>query len=205
MTVIRLASGGLWIHSPIQFSEQLNHHVSQLGEVEVFVAPNVFHHFYLSQWMSRWPDALAFAAPGLMKKMPDIKFSAELNGKAPAVYRGEIEEMIFPGNRVVEEVVFFHRESATLILTDLMLNVHIEHQSWFSRLMARFDQVSFPNGGVPRLFRLSMKDRTVARIAAKKMLDWNPKKIIFCHGDLFTESGGEQIKQKFAWLLGQGN
>ena len=201
MTVARLKTGGLWVHSPIKFSAELNASISRLGTVEVLVAPNKFHHLYLADWMSTWPKAQAFATEQLVSKKAQIKFTGQLSEVAPKIYTSDIAQTIFRGNRVFEEAVFFHRASQTLIMTDLLLNVHTDQQSWISRVYAKFDQVAFPNGGVPRMLRASMKNRAIAKNAVRQMLAWNPKKLVFCHGELFSGNGVEVILEKFGWLL----
>ena len=41
MTVIRLSSGGLWLHSPIRFSHALVERLAEFGSVRHLIAPNI--------------------------------------------------------------------------------------------------------------------------------------------------------------------
>ena len=50
MTVIRLQNGGLWVHSPINPSDNLLFEIKQLGEVKHLIAPNVLHYSYINEW-----------------------------------------------------------------------------------------------------------------------------------------------------------
>ena len=43
MTVVRLASGGLWLHSPVRPTPDRRRAVDELGPVEHLVAPNKIH------------------------------------------------------------------------------------------------------------------------------------------------------------------
>ena len=46
MTVVRLRSGGLWLHAPASLDPALSEELAHLGPVEAIVAPNTFHYFY---------------------------------------------------------------------------------------------------------------------------------------------------------------
>ena len=68
MTVVRLPSGGLWLHSPVAHSPELQTAIDGLGPVEHIVAPNYFHHMYVGPWARAYPDATLHSSPGLEKK-----------------------------------------------------------------------------------------------------------------------------------------
>src|SRR5918999_2702311 len=65
MTVVRLSSGDLWLHSPTRFDEGLRHSLEQLGPIRHLVAPNVAHWCYIRQWQTRCAGTTSWAAPGL--------------------------------------------------------------------------------------------------------------------------------------------
>jgi len=46
MTVCRLSSGSLWVHSPIRPNEELRQELNSLGTVRFVVAPVRQHHFH---------------------------------------------------------------------------------------------------------------------------------------------------------------
>ncbi len=47
MTIVRLADGGLWVHSPIELGADLAAAVDALGPVRHLVAPNRIHYWWL--------------------------------------------------------------------------------------------------------------------------------------------------------------
>jgi Domain of unknown function (DUF4336) len=55
MTVVRLSGGGLWIHSPIPLTPELQTAVDTLGPVAHVVAPNLYHHLFAGQWQAAYP------------------------------------------------------------------------------------------------------------------------------------------------------
>jgi len=58
MVVVKLDTGGLWLHSPIQIDDQLFKEINSLGKVEHIVAPNCFHHLFASSAKARFPEAV---------------------------------------------------------------------------------------------------------------------------------------------------
>jgi hypothetical protein len=73
------------------------------------------------QWFNAYPGARFFAAPGLPEKRTDIKFDIVLNDRADSSWTEEIDQMVIKGNPDYNEVVFYHRNSKTLIVADLLL------------------------------------------------------------------------------------
>ncbi len=200
MTVVRLSGGGLWVHSPIQLEAALPF-IESLGEAPAaLVAPNRFHHMFVHQWRARWPDALVFADTALRKKVPALSDALPLNDIAHPLYGEDLDQVNFLGNRLFSEVVFFHRPSGTLILTDLMVNLRTEGLGPLARLYLRFEQAAYPDGGVLRLYRWATSDRAAARRARDRVLAWQPRQITFCHGEPFTEDAQTVLRREFAWL-----
>ena len=101
MTVVRLASGDLWIHSPIRISDRLIKEVGALGRVKHLIAPNKLHHLFMPEWMKAFPEALSYSSPGLEKKRPDIAFSRRLGPNPELAWTTDIEQTIFRGSAVM--------------------------------------------------------------------------------------------------------
>lgn len=151
MTVIRLGNGNLWVHSPEALNDDLKHELSSMGKVMHLVSPNKLHHLFLSEWINEYPDAIAYAAPGLSKKRRDIKLDIELSDAPEDEWMREIYQTIFRGSPAMEEVLFFHQQTGTLILTDLIENFSPNTLSWWQRKLAKFAGILSPNGKMPNL------------------------------------------------------
>ena len=65
MTVIRLSTGELLLHSPTRFDEDLRREMERRGRIRHLVAPNSAHWCFLRDWQRNCPDAVAWAVPGL--------------------------------------------------------------------------------------------------------------------------------------------
>src|SRR3546814_5562951 len=121
MTVVRLAGGGLWLHSPVAPEETLLAAIDRLGRVAWLVAPNSLHYWYVADWQRRYPAARTLAVPGLADKAKRaFRIDAVVGEGATPLPEG-LEAVLVPGT-AVSEAVFFHRASRTVILTHLIEN-----------------------------------------------------------------------------------
>ncbi len=201
MTVILLPSGELWIHSPLQLSDQLSRDISALGEVKYLVAPNKLHHLFLADWIARYPEVHCYAAPGLVKKRPDIRFTKELGMRPEAPWSKEIDQTIFLGSPGMQEVVFFHHGSNTLILADLIENFTPASFNWWQRPLAKFAGILAPRGKMPIDWRFSfIFGKKEARKSLAIIIKWKPEIIVISHGECIWEHGEEFLKKSFSWL-----
>lgn len=197
MTIARLQNGDLWLHSPIDLAPDLRRELDALGPVRFIVAPNKYHYLSLHEYSLAFPDAQLFAAPGLMEAQKELRFHAELQDEAPLEWRDEIEQMVFKGSLIAEEVAFFHRASRTLILTDLSVNLCGERPP-LTRLLARLLDVR--HLAPSRLYRLLMRDKASARASVQRILAWDFDRVIISHGDIVSRGGRRAVRRAFAWL-----
>lgn len=200
MTIIRLADGTLWLHSPVERTPTLATAVSAIGPVSAIVAPNKLHHLFLADWIEAYPEARVYGGPGLAEKRRDLKFDEVLGDAPPSAWADEIDQLVFPAAPAFDEVVFFHRTSGIAILTDLIVNERLEHQSLLGRVWGRIEGVGWPHGTTPILVRLGLRDRQAARHAVERMLAWQPQAAVISHGEWFRQEATKELRQRLAWL-----
>ena len=206
MTVVRLDNGDLWCHSPIAPNEGLFRQLEALGRVAHLVSPNKIHYAYIADWKKRYPQALAWASPGVEKRAKQQQiptdFDKELTDQAPAAWTEQISQLIFRGSSALEEVVFFHKPSKTLILTDLIENFETDQiASPLRRRVYKLARIAAPDGQTPLDYRLTfLGRRKEARLCLQKILAWQPEKIIIAHGRCFLEKGMAELKRGLRWV-----
>jgi len=205
MTLVRLADGGLWCHSPIAPDELLFDRIDALGPVRHLVSPNKLHYAHIAAWKQRYPQAIAWASPGVRERAASqqiaVRFDAGLEDSPPPAWADTLDQLRFKGSRAIEEVVFLHRPSATLILADLIENFEADRLSAPMRWIARLGGVLAPEGKMPldmRLTYLGHKDE--ARACLRRMLAWRPRRIVLAHGRCFMDDGEAELRRAFAWL-----
>ena len=200
MTLVRLADGDLWACSPIALSPPLAAAVNAIGPVRHLVSPNKLHHLFLGEWAREWPNAKLYASPGLARRRRDLTFACELSDTPDPAWERDIDQVIFHGSFAMEEVVFFHRSSRSLIVTDLVQKLNpASLQGWRGALM-KLDGLVGPEGSTPRDWRLSFWNRRAARMALGKALAWNAERMIIAHGDWIRENGSPALARSLRWL-----
>ena len=161
MAVARLSDGSAWIWSPIALTDELAGAVEEIGPVRYVVSPNKIHHLFLAEWAERWPEARVYAPPGLARRKPEIQFDADLGDEPDAAWADDIDQVVFRGSFAMEEVVFFHAASRTLIVADLC-----EHFGPWSpgltRLVARAANM-YAKPRMPPDWQLSFRNREATR------------------------------------------
>ncbi|WP_263477948.1 DUF4336 domain-containing protein [Francisella sp. XLW-1] len=123
--------------------------VSKLGNIKYLISPNKIHHLFLQDWLELYPNAEVYASPDLREKRKDINFKADLKDSPEPEWQDEIDQLIFKGSRVMQEVVFFHKPSKTLILTDLIENFDENYFTGFKGMIAKLSGIVAPNGKTP--------------------------------------------------------
>ena len=129
MAVFRITEGpnkgGLLVHSPVNLDVDLKAELKQLGEVRVIIAPNFEHLKYSSQWAKAYPEAEAWACPGLPERMPEVKWSKEMKtetvGDFDLVFF-DCEQNPFTRKAFFNEVVFYYRPLKALFMSDTYWN-----------------------------------------------------------------------------------
>ncbi|MEM7079176.1 MAG: DUF4336 domain-containing protein [Pseudomonadota bacterium] len=201
MTVVRLTNGRLWVHSPTRLDADSRAAIETLGgEVAALVAPNKYHHLYIEAWIDAFPHAHVYAEPHVQAKVASLSDADILTDSAPPTYAADLEQVIFTGNRLFQEAVFFHKHSKTVIFTDLFINQPLDDVSGLPRLFLQFEGVAYPSGGIPRLYRWFSWGRSAQRRAAARVRQWQPERLTFAHGPGLDGSVREILDQQFAWL-----
>ena len=199
LVVIRLRSGALWIHSPIPMSPDLRKALWDLGEVSDVVGPNRFHDECLREFQEAYPFAEFHAAPGLAADRRDLRFTPVPLGEfAPDDWGGVIAQHLVAGMPRLNEVVFFHRPSRSLIIADLAFNVGPDGP----RLVALLMKLNGVWGrfGPSRFTKSLMKDRAAVRASIEHILDWDFDRIIVGHGRNIETGGKAIFREAFAFL-----
>jgi hypothetical protein len=202
MTVVRLRDGCLWLHSPIALTPGLQQAVTALGTVSCLVAPNRLHWLGLEGWQAAFPEAVTYAAPGVVRSGDTRGFRVDsvLEELAPPAWRGDLDQTLVAGS-FMTEAVFFHVRTRTLIVTDLIENFErprIE-SPWLAWLM-RIGGVMHPHGGTPRDLRLTfLRQRAAVHRAARTMIAWQPRRIVLSHGLCIEQAAVEELYRVFQW------
>jgi hypothetical protein len=201
--ISRLENGDLWVWSPVKLIAELRAAVDQLGPVKHLVSPNKLHHLYLKEWTAAYPEAQVWGPQSTIKKRPDIKFREALRDSSPLEWLGDIDQAWFSGSFAMDEIVFLHRSSATVIVADLIqtFSETFLREHWGRwRFLAHLDGITKDQACAPLEWRLSFVNRVRARGARDKVLSWACRHVIVAHGDWPRGNGNSFLAKSFRWL-----
>lgn len=198
MTAARLRDGSLWIHSPVAHSPDLAAELAALGPIGHVVAPNAMHDTYLEGWFQACPQARFHGARGFAKFRPDLKFTDTLGDAPDPAWADVFDQLMVRGMPRLNEVVFLHRASRTLILTDLAFNLGPD-MPLLSRVLLKVNG-AYDCFAASRLLRTTIKDRAALRQSLDKIFAWNFDRIVLSHGRNVDSGGKEMLREAYAFL-----
>ena len=205
MTVIRLPAGAgegqgdLFLHSPIAATPDLVREVQALGRVAWLVAPNKFHHLYVGDWHEACPEARLYVAPGLDTKRSDLNVTGVLTDDPEPAWADTIDQVALEGFPFMNEIVFYHRPTATLMVSDLAFNMGPDAPAL---TRAAFRLIGTEGKLAPTLLeKLLVKDRKAFRRSLERILEWPFERVIVAHGDIKEANARTELVEGYAWIL----
>lgn len=200
MTVIRLESGGLWVHSPITPTPECLAEIENLGSVEYIIAPNRIHSLGIKPWKTLYPQAEVWVSPKFLERHRDIEAEAVFSDDSTPEWRNEIEHHVFAGSFYLDEVIFFHRKSQTIIITDIIQKHAPSQNSWFWKQVKRLAGVLGKGGGVSLDLKATFSNKNLAKKSKETILSWDFKHLIISHGYCVKENAKPIVEKSFSWL-----
>ncbi len=180
MTVIRLKSGGVVVHSAIRLKEEDYVWIDRLGPVECIIVPNTLHTSEYPYYATRYPKARVLKSPG-----------------AEQGYPGELEFFPFLGTRMLKETVLYHVPTRTLVTTDLVFNMQVEVKG-FEKKFFEWNKI-YKRFGPSKIFRyVFMNDKKAAAQSLHRILEWDIQRVIMGHGQILETGGREALRKGFA-------
>lgn len=198
MVVIRLPDGSLVLHSPGAWRAEIKDFLEATGKPAFIVAPNLHHTLFLEDYLVRFPGARFLAPPGFDARAKPTRASEVLGTAAVGEWEGVLDHFILEGIPRFNEAVFLHRPSATLIVADLLFNIrraptlHV----LFWKLNGAYGRLS-----CSRLFRSTIRDKKAFTRSLEKILQWDFRRILVAHGEVYEGPGPRAFREACAGLL----
>jgi hypothetical protein len=189
VTVMRLANGGVVIHSTAPFTPEDRQRIQAVGEPRWMVEPTNFHDTFAEQGRSAFPHVPYLVPDGFPRAG---KLNAERLTAQPQ-WGEELQVRRIEGMPYVQEHAFFHAPSRTLIVADLVFNFGDDAPAW-TRFLARHF-MRLPNlSGMSLAFRFMIRDKTAFLRSVADVLRWDFDRIIVGHGEIIQSGGKERIR-----------
>jgi len=183
MTVVRLANEKLLIYSPIKINDSLRLQLSALGDPAYIVVPSILHNLHAEQWYSAFPHSTVYCAQGAKIR---IKGKSLKPGESYP-WEDQLITIFIDGMPKVNEWVFVHKKSRTLIVCDLLFNV-TEPQNFLARQLLKLYGI-YNRSAITPLYKLMIKNRDAFDQSVAKLKSCHFDKIIVAHGNNINEQG----------------
>ncbi len=194
-TVVRLADGALWVHSPCAPGEDVCSALDALGEVRWLVVPNKFHHLQTPAMAARYPNAVVVGAKSAEARNPRVSVKMTADDSTYARSTPELTSLQLRGVPFLDETVFFHAASGSLIAADLLISACArDHWSWraAARVWGRYGKIRTP----PDVWMYTRASTAVAE-SLSQMRALPIERILVAHADPITDRPVQKLVE--AW------
>src|SRR5690606_21753269 len=194
-TVIRFPGDALWVHSPCTPTDDVCAALDALGEVRWIVVPNRFHHLETPATAARYPTAFVVGPKSAEAPNPHVNLTMGTDDPAyiratPELISGQLRGVPF-----LDETVFFHPASGSLIAADLLMSA-CAHDHWTWRIAARV-WGRYGKARTPPDVRLFTRASATAAESIARLRALPLERILVAHADPITERPAEQLAE--AW------
>jgi len=160
------------------------------------VAPNKSHHLFFLDFLSAFPDAKGFIAEGLEFKRTDLAGFPHI--PQPAPWGTELEGCFIAGLPIINETAWFHGDTGTLILTDLLFCFSDANRG-LARFVAKVLGVH-ETLAMSRTMKLAIKNREAFARSVLPLLSLPVQRVIVAHDQIVDDQPVHKLAQAFAWL-----
>ncbi len=200
VTVMRLSSGHLIVHSTAPFTPADITAIHALGRPAWLVDATLFHDTFARHGQAAFPDIPYFTPSGFRRpagRASAISPETPSLTSPPTAWAGEVDVLQLHGMPKVREHVFLHRATRTLVVADLLFNFGPRSSAWtrwFFRWPGGIRQ--FP--GMSRLFRASIRDRAAFARSIESVMQWDFDRLIVGHGEIIECGAKAKLKAALA-------
>lgn len=190
VTIIRLASGRLVIHSTAPFTPDDVAAIVRLGTPGWLVDATRFHDTFASAGRAAFPGIPYLAPPAFPSRVATTDLLPP-----PPEWDGELEVVALEGMPGVREHAFHHHPSRTLVVADLLFN--LEATGWTRWFLGTFAGLG-PKPGMSRFFRFMIKDRNAFRASLDRLRALPFERVVVAHGRPIKVEAARVVDQAFA-------
>jgi hypothetical protein len=201
-TVVRLSGGALWVHSPCTPTDDVCAALDALGEVRWIVVPNRYHHLQAPATAARYPRALVVGPTSAEARNARVRLA--MGADEPAYVRStpELTSIQLKGVPFLDETIFFHPASGSLIAADLVMSAGArDHWTWriSARILGRYGKIRTPPDVQMHTRASTAVAESIAQMRALPL-----RRILVAHADTITERPVEQLAEAWDFAIPSG-
>jgi hypothetical protein len=203
MTIVKLSDGSVWVESPVPLPFVTLKQIAELGPIRYIVATTQRHVWRLEGWHGLFPEAQLWAPPTTpftLKKKP-LPYAGILMDTPYQGWANDLDQLTFKGSPWLKEVLFFHKESRTVIMGDLIQAYSMVKGKPLRNALMKLEGVTSPGGAVGLEIKLTFTNRNLARQSLEELLSWDFDRLIIAHGSCLEKDAKRFVVKAFQWLV----
>ena len=189
VTLIRLRSGKMMIHSTARFTPDDVAPIRALGEPGWLLDGILRHDTFAKEGREAFPG-IPSLAPGGFSEV--VGFATTPFVPAPVEWDGELKAMEIQGAPEARDTALLHIPSRTIILTELVFNFGPDESVW-TKLLLHIAVGADHNPGMPRPMKSGIKNKSAFRKSLAEILSWDFDRVIVGHGDVMERDGNAKL------------
>ena len=190
VTLIRLRSGKLVIHSTAAFTPEDVAAIRALGEPGWLLDGILRHDTFAKEGREAFPG-IPYLAPEGFSEL--VGFATTPIVPAPVEWNGELIALEIQGAPEARDTALLHVPSRTLILTELVFNFGGDEPIW-TELLLRVAVGGQHHPGMSRPVKAGVKDKAAFESSLATILGWDFDRVIVGHGDVIESDGKAKLR-----------
>jgi hypothetical protein len=190
VTLVRLRSGKLLIHSTAPFTAEDVTAIRALGEPGWLLDGILRHDTFAKEGREAFPGIPYLAPEGFSEV---VGFPTQPIVPAPIEWEGELLALEIQGAPEARDTALLHIPSRTLILTELIFNFDDDEPLW-TELLLRVAVGGEHHPGMSRPVKAGVKDEAAFKASVASILSWEFDRVIVGHGDVIELDGKAKLR-----------
>lgn len=181
-------SRGVVLIGPGNKTPAQENEIANLGRVTDVVAPNLLHHLSIHAAQKTFPQATVWGVEGFRTKRADVAWDKILNERT-WTYHDEIRVIEIKGVPKINECVFFHLASKTLVVTDLFFHLTKAKGLGAWIILQLFG--TYRKFGISKFYLRFAEDKSAFRKSLGEIAALDFVNIVMAHGEPVTSNARE--------------
>ena len=190
VTLIRLRSGKMIVHSTAPFSPEDVAIIRALGEPAWLLDGILRHDTFAKEGREAFPGIPYLAPKGFSEV---VGFATTPITPAPNEWDGELLAFEIQGAPEARDTALLHVPSRTLILTELVFNFGGDEPIW-TELLLRVAGGGQHHPGMSRPVKAGVKDEAAFQSSLATIMEWDFDRVVVGHGDVIEFNGKAKLR-----------
>lgn len=181
------------IHSTARFEPHEISEIKAFGDPGWLVEGMIDHDTFSARGHQAFPGLPFFAPPGLAQR---LDFEIKSLDAPPPEWGSELEVIHLEGAPAMDEYVFFHHPSGTLIVCDLLFHFP-EFSSWWAKGLLQLGLGKDPAPGFSKRLKKAIENKQAFRNSLRKIMKLPIQRVLPGHGVVLDRQAKARAEMKF--------